>query len=445
MVGVLKIIKLKIYRYFPIFTLLIIFRLLITISQDPIYNIYDSPRYFEFKLMDAFRLPVITGIYSLLEDHQSIVIFQSILSSISWIIIFIAFGNFLKNSISRVTLLVFIIFFSYTQIVIFRDSYLTSESINLSLTLILISLYFISENYKYKYIFLATILMLFAGIKNQNAFLTIPILLFFLSTNYRNAVVRKKIKVINAMVLSISLLASSYFLQLSLSDSTISTLNTAAHINFRFWSDEDWKEQLLKSGYPPELRTIWRDFYSYNRGLPPSEAVAQEAKFKSWWDNSGGDRFLISFTLSNPDYLILGPLFLPRINEKLNYAHTLTYGMAQDPNYFPRINNVPNPLEFYWLDDRDSSYLSVSLMFVIIGISLLYLSRRSEYLLLISKIIGTIILIGIWSLLSWYVATKIGEDILRNSEPLAIIIRLITFYLLILLIDTSNFKRPIYT
>lgn len=438
-------IEFKIYRYFPIFTLLIIFRLLITISQDPIYNIYDSPRYFEFKLMDAFRLPVITGIYSLLEDHQSIVIFQSILSSISWIIIFIAFGNFLKNSISRVTLLVFIIFFSYTQIAIFRDSYLTSESINLSLTLILISLYFINKNFKYKYIFLATILMLFAGIKNQNAFLTIPILLFFLSTNYRNGVVRKKIKVINAMVLSISLLASSYFLQLSLSDSTISTLNTAAHINFRFWSDEDWKEQLLKSGYPPELRTIWRDFYSYNRGLPPSEAVAQEAKFKSWWDDSGGDRFLISFTLSNPDYLILGPLFLPRINEKLNYAHTLTYGMAQDPNYFPRINNVPNPLEFYWLDDRDSSYLSVSLMFVIIGISLLYLSRRSEYLLLISKIIGTIILIGIWSLLSWYVATKIGEDILRNSEPLAIIIRLITFYLLILLIDTSNFKRLIYT
>lgn len=414
-------------------------------SQDPIYDIYDSPRYFEFKLMDAFRLPVITGIYSLLEDHQSIVIFQSILSSISWIILFIAFGNFLKNTISRVTLLIFIFFFSYTQIAIFRDSYLTSESINLSLTLILISLYFIDENYKNKYIFLGTILMLYAGIKNQNAFLTIPILLYFLSTNYRNGLLRKKIKVINAMVLSISLLASSYFLQLSLSDSTISTLNTAAHINFRFWSDEDWKDQLLKSGYPPELRTIWRDFYSYNRGLPPSEAVAQEAKFKSWWDDSGGDRFLISFTLSNPDYFILGPLFLPRINEKLNYAHTLTYGMAQDPNYFPKIHNVPNPLDFYWLDDRDNSYLSVSLMFVIIGISLLALSRRSEYLFLILKIIETIIFIGIWSLLSWYVATKIGIDILRNSEPLAIIIRLITFYLLILLIDISNFKRPIYT
>ena len=143
-------IKFGIYRYIPIFTSLIIFRLLITLSQEPVYDIYDSPRYFEFKLMDAFRLPVITGIYTLLEDHRSIVIFQSLLSSISWIIVFIAFGNFLKNSISRVTLLVFIIFFSYTQISIFRDSYLTSESINLSLTLILISLYFIDGNYKYK-------------------------------------------------------------------------------------------------------------------------------------------------------------------------------------------------------------------------------------------------------------------------------------------------------
>ena len=411
-------------------------------SQDPIYDIYDSPRYFEFKLIDAFRLPVITGIYALLEDHQSIVIFQSLFSSISWITVFIAFGKFLKNSLSRVTLLIFIIFFSYTQIVIFRDSYLTSESINLSLTLILVSIYFIDGKYKYRYIFLATVLMLFAGVKNQNAFLTIPILLFLLSTNYMNKAVRKKIKFINAMFLSISLLASSYFLQLSLSDSTISTLNTAAHINFRFWSDEDWKDQLLKSGYPPELRTIWRDFYSYNRGLPPSEAVAQEAKFKSWWSDSGGDKFLIFFTLSNLDYLIIGPLFLPMINEKLNYAHTLTYGMAQDPNYFPKINNVPNPLEVYWLDDRDNSYLSVSLMFIIIGVSLFYLSRKSEYLLLILKIIGTIVLIGIWSLLSWYVATKIGVDILRNSEPLAIIIRLITFYLFILLIDKSNFKQP---
>jgi hypothetical protein len=393
--------------------------------------------------MDAFRLPVITGIYALLEDHQSIVIFQSLLSSISWITVFIAFSNFLKNSLSRVTLLIFIIFFSYTQIVIFRDSYLTSESINLSLTLILVSIYFIDENYKYKYIFIATVLMLFAGVKNQNAFLTIPILLFLLSTNYMNKAVRKKIKFINAMFLSISLLASSYFLQLSLSDSTISTLNTAAHINFRFWSDEAWKDQLLKSGYPPELRTIWRDFYSYNRGVPPSEAVAQEAIFKSWWSDLDGDKFLISFTLSNLDYLILGPLFLPIINENLNYAHTLTYGMAQDPNYFPKINNIPNPLEFYWLDDRDNSYLSVSLMFIIIGISLFYLSRKSEYLLLNLKIIGTIILIGIWSLLSWYVASKIGVDILRNSEPLAIIIRLITFYLLILLIDKSYLRRPI--
>lgn len=443
MVGVLKMIKFGIYRYIPIFTSLIIFRLLITLSQEPVYDIYDSPRYFEFKLMDAFRLPVITGIYALLEDHRSIVIFQSLLSSISWIIVFIAFGNYLKNSISRVTLLVFIIFFSYTQISIFRDSYLTSESINLSLTLILISLYFIDGNYKYKYIFLGTVLMLFAGVKNQNAFLTIPILLFYLGTNYMNKAILKKIKVINAIVLSISLLASSYFIQLSLSDSTISTLNTAAHVNFRFWSDEGWKDQLLKSGYPPELRTIWRDFYTYNRGLPPSEAVTQEAKFKSWWNDLGGDKFLISFTLSNVDYLILGPLFLPMINEKLNYAHTLTYGMAQDPNYFPKINNLPNPLDVYWLDDRDNSYLSVSLMFLIIGTLLFYLSKKSEYVLLISKIIGSIIFIGIWSLLSWYVATKLGVDILRNSEPLAIIIRLITVYLLILLVDLSKFKRPI--
>ena len=441
MVGVLKMIKFKIYRYFPIFIFLIIFRLLITLSHDPIYDIYDSPRYFEFQLIDAFRLPVITGIYAFIEDHRSIVIFQSILSSISWIFLFIAFGNFLKKSISRNTLLVFIIFFSYTQIAIFRDSYLTSESINLSLILILISIFFIDGNYKYKYMFISTVLMLFAGIKNQNAFLTIPILLYFFMKNSVNKSICKKIKVLNAMVISLSLLTSSYFIQLSLSDSTISTLNTAAHINFRFWSDDDWKDQLLKSGYPPELRTIWRDFYSYNRGLPPSEAVIQEAKFKSWWDDSGGDNFLISFTLSNVDYLILGPLFLPMLNEKLNFAHTLTYGMAQDPNYFSKINNLPNPLEVYWLDDRDNSYLSVSLIFLIMGTSLLYLSKKSDYLLLISKLIGIVIFIGIWSLLSWYVATKLGIDILRNSEPLAIIIRLVTVYLLILIFDISKFKR----
>jgi len=426
--------------WFACFLILTLFRLAIVIDIEPKFDPYDSPRYFEFELINAFRLPVITGIYTLINNHQAIVIFQNILSSFAWILLFLSLQKFLLKNIYKFMLFAFIFFFSYTQIVIFRDTYLTSESLNLSFTIILIAIYFINDQLKYKITLLALIIFLISGIKNQNAFFAVPILLYMLHRINKNPNLSLRLKTMNFSMVIASLLGSSYFLFLSLNDSTISTLNTAAHINFRIWTHEPWREQLLNSGYPPELRTIWRDFYTYNKGIPPSQAVADEQIFQEWWSNSGGNSFLISFTLKNFDYLVAGPFFLPTLNKNTNFANTLSYGIAQDPNYYPKVSKFHNPANFVWPEGRANSYLAGSIYFLILGTLLIVFSRIFYYRDLLIKTSTTLILLLGWSLLSWYLASKLGIDILRNSESLAIMVRLFTAFFAILWLESTFIK-----
>lgn len=421
--------------------LFILFRLYIVSTESPRFDIYDSPRYFEFKLVDAFRLPVITGIYSIIENHIAIILIQNIFSSLAWIFIFISLSRFLKKNTTKILFFIFIIFFSFTQIVIFRDIYLASESLNLSLFLFITAAYFFDDSKKYKTFFLVFTLILVSGIKNQNAFFAIPILLYLFYKNYKNTLYSKAIKVSNTLLLSLASILCAYFISLSLSDTTISSLNTAAHVNFRIWSDEAWKKQLLDTRYPPELRTIWRDFYTYNRGIPPSEAVAQEAIFKEWWEQQNGNSFLIEFTLKNLDYLLLGPIHLPILNDKLDYSHTITYGIAHDPNYHNKVGTFTSLAEILWPTSRLNSYLFIAILLSFIGISLLYLSNNKAHHEVTLKISVTLIVVISWSLLSWYVASKIGIDILRNSEILSIYLRLFGIYLVLLLYDSLKFDE----
>ncbi len=427
--------------WFSSFLLLILFRLALVVRAEPVFDLYDSPRYFEFELINAFRLPIITGIYSFITNHQGIVIFQNLLSSFAWILLFLSLQRFLTNYRYKCILFISIFFFSCTQIVIFRDVYLTSESLNLSLTVILISLYLLNNQFKYRVLLIAIVIFLVSGIKNQNAFFAVPILLLLFHSFSKNTQTKSKLRLFSSIGVIFSLLGSSYFLYLSLNDSTISTLNTAAHVNFRIWTHEPWKEQLLESGYPPELRTIWRDFYSYNRGKPPSQAVADEQIFKDWWNNSGGNSFLVSFTLKNIDYLLIGPFFLPTLNKNANYSHTISYGIAQDPNYYPKLNEIYNPANLFWPESRANSYLAVAIYFIILGSLYIYLSRNKQYGELLTKTSVVFILLLVWNLLSWYLASKLGIDILRNSETLAIMTRLFSIFFVILWVENFFAKH----
>lgn len=413
----------------------VITRLSIAMSVDPVFDQYDSSHYFKFNLTNSFRLPVITGIYSLIQDYKLIILFQSFLSSIAWIAVMFVLQNYLQNLFLKITFFLIISLFSITQIVIFRDTYLASESLHLSLLLFVVAFIFYKTNLQFKILSIAFLLFLLAGVKNQNSFFSVPILIFFIIVTIKSREITQKDKLILSTLLFVFLFLSSYFLSMSLRDNTIATLNTAANINTRIWTEDSWREYLLNSSYPPELRTIWRDFYSYNKGLPPSEAVAREEIFNLWWENDQGKTFSITFPLKHPDYLILGPFFLPILNSKTNYSYTVTYGLAQDPNYFPRIINISNPFEVFWPSQRSTSYLFLSLLLMVLSLCLLFLNKKIEFQKFVLKVVVVHFCLTLWLILSWFAATKIGIDALRTAEAASIILRLFFISCILIVID----------
>ena len=67
--------------------ILTIYRTNSSLELQPLIDPYDSPSYFNFKLIGGVRMPIITFIFSRLETYENIIIFQSVLSSLSWILL----------------------------------------------------------------------------------------------------------------------------------------------------------------------------------------------------------------------------------------------------------------------------------------------------------------------------------------------------------------------
>jgi hypothetical protein len=418
----------------------IYFRLNNLLERAPIFDPYDSQYYFNFSVLNAFRLPVITGVYSLIEDHNRIILFQNIFSSFAWIFFAASATLFVSRALVKALLYVVILGLSTTQLAIFRDAYLMSESLTLS-TFLLVSASLIILTHKpnsFLYFVFFLSLALFSGIKSTNT-LTVLVIGIIILPFIIFKFIQRELSAAFYLSFFLFLIPFLFFTQASLNSDITAQLNTSAHINSRLWTNLDWRIQVLEANYPPELRTIWKDRYTYNLGETPDQGVANEEIFQTWWADNG-NAFLLKFMIRNPDYTLLGPLILPNLNKKTNYSYTLIHGWSQDPYYFSEFFESKNPFELIWPKKRSVAYLFTGFAFIFIALASVLRSgrnyRRSENFLLFFLVF----FYGSWGYISWWFGSKPGSDILRHQESPAILFRILAIIAIFVIFDWLVFQ-----
>jgi len=425
----------KINYYWVILTAFFIVRIIIVTKQPIYFDEFDSSYYFEFKIFNAFRLPIITLLFSVLKTNGNIVIFHALVSSLSWLFFLIYTKDIFKNKFIRLFYQIVILLFSFSQIVLLRDSYILSESLTLSSSLVLIActLNFNKNKFFHHYMFLF-FLVIFSGVKSTNSI--IGLLIIFSYLIFLFFVMTRDSKLHKIYLISIlSTLVIGSFAHSSVSSEITAKLNTSAIINYRIWGNDDWKSFLLEKNYPPELRTIWRDRRQYNLGETPDQGVINEKIFQKWWDRDG-ETFLIDFMLNNPGYTIFGPIFLPILNSKTDYSYTLLHGWAQDPRANREILRFDLPTNVLWPEERIYSYIFVFVVLCTFSFYFLFLTVMNQYQQNIGERIALILtFVFFWSYFSWWFGSKPGDDILRHQEMPSVTLRLIFLISLFQILD----------
>ena len=408
------------------------FYLILEFQKEVYYfNPYDSGAYFDFSLYPVFRMPIITGIYVLISDLQSIVIFQYILYLLSATFLLISFYAFFG---SRISSLLSIIFLSYllTSTVIIEHNYkLTSEGMNNTSFLAFMAALLLSVKYKKIRYFIALLLALIAlsGTKAVTALVSI-IILPFIILKFRNILfIRKK----DFILILVSILPLIYLSVATFSSDYSKNYTTSSIINERLWVNDEWKNQVIDAGYPLSARQTWEAHKDENLGLPPDNAVINNDEFKDWYENRGGENFLIEFMLKNPKYTLVAPFCLPCLSENFTFKQTVLSGWTQGTDEIkrkPDLSMLSENRTWFWPNEPENAYLFLSLVLGLIGLLffVLFVSTKDAdndqiFVFAIATTYGLI-----YSLVSWYFGSK-ANDMNRHQLLMAIDLRIVSIFI----------------
>ena len=405
-----------------------IFRVANSLIVDTLYDEYDSPNYFVLSFFPSIRTHGITLFFSIIKNEAAISVFQASVGALAWLFLWIS----ILLQINKVSLKVIcsILFFTLasSSVVVEHDSAMMSESLSISSTIFLLGSainlrsHASTKSINPIYIFSFGIVW-FLSTKATNALLFVPLTIILVLVAYRKLTKTKFIQ----LFLVFSLFGTFLFISVLSSDGTKS-LTTSGTINNRLVFVPEWKNQLIKSGYPDSALRVWESFSQQNLGMPPDQAVVSSPEFKKWWEN-GGDSFLLEFTLKNPDYAIFAPIVLPIFSENLNYKKTLLSGWSQGTDLTYEYAEFKSSLlkrSFYWPDEPEKAYLALSITFLAIGISLLILNQLNQTRD-ISVILISIMLVIFWSYLNWWFGSK-PADMARHNLSAAILFKIIAIF-----------------
>jgi hypothetical protein len=399
------------------------------------FDDFDSPAYFDFQFYPAFRTHGITAVFATIQSELLIALFQAIVGSMVWIYLWIVILEKITSTFLKVSFTISYFIFASSSIIIEHDSAMLSESLSISSTVLLfattIKIVGISQKLSSKTFYTWSLALLwFFSTKSPNAIIMplilIPLLYFFL----------KNYKLIQTRIPFYFILGFSFFSFASALSSDVSqTLTTSGTIHNRIWLENDWRKELLLSGYPPSAHEKWLLYGQNNLGTPPDQAVVNMPEFKNWWENQGNN-FLINFTLTNPDYAVFGPVALPLLNSTFSNKQTLLSGWSQGTDMtfeIPGFKNSVLQRTIFWPDEPEKAYLTLSLCFIAIGLSLLVLvkyNNRSVFYL----IILTLFYVFLWSYFNWWFGSK-PVDMTRHNLAAAIMLRLLAIFSIFYAID----------
>ena len=405
-----------------------IFRVANSLIVSPLFDEYDSPNYFNLSFFPSIRTHGITLFYSIIKNEVAISVFQASVGALAWLYLWHAILIQLKKVSLKVIFSILFFILACSSVVVEHDSAMMSESLSISATIFLfgsainlrsqVNLKSINSIYVFSFG-----IIWFLSTKATNSLLFVPLAIVLIFVAYKKLT---KVK-FSQLLLIFSLLGTFLFVSALSSDGTQS-LTTSGTINNRLVFVPEWKDQLIKSGYPESALKIWERFSQQNLGMPPDQAVVSSPEFKKWWEN-GGDSFLLEFTLKNPDYAIFAPIVLPIFSENLNYKKTLLSGWSQGTDLTYEYAEFKSSLlkrSFYWPDEPEKAYLALSITFLAIGISLVILNQLNQTRD-ISVILISIMLVIFWSYLNWWFGSK-PADMARHNLSAAIMFKIIAIF-----------------
>jgi hypothetical protein len=419
----------KRYLYLSIFfsILSFLYRLTLSHNVDPIFGRFDSPSYFNFVFVGGIRMPLITLIFSTINDLNNIIIFQSIIAALAWTSL--ALVIYLLNFDERLIFIFSILILSLglSKQIVYLDSCIDSESLNISFLVILISTillkYLLNNNLSNFLLILSCIL--FAGIKSINALIIIIPLGFILLQKIRT---KNNSSLVNRIIVLLAVFISTLSLYLFSNIQTTQILNTSGIINARLWKVESWKEYALRNGYPIQARSIYVRFTNQNLGLAPDTAVAKQPDFQKWYEDKG-NKFLLKFMLSHPDYTFLSSIALPIFIRDLNFGETIWRAAAEGILYYESrqhalaLKTTENYL--FWSVNRSSGYIQIGIFLILIALSLRTIfAKSSAQFKLQSALLFLISITFFNSYLSWWFGST-PSDMGRHQFPFSVSLRII--------------------
>jgi len=414
----------------------------IVIKTTPIIDVFDTPSFFNFKITGGIRMPGITFIYSVLERYESIALFQTLVSSISWISLSqVIFKLKFNPYISFISSLL-ILMLGFSDQVVFLDGLMNAESLNVSFLVLFISacILFYTKKGTF-YILLCIISMgLYASVKSINGIsILVPATFFIFYLLKTNKLSNKFSNFVVIYTLFTGIFSAYLFTKI---DAT-PIMNTSALINQRLWNVESWKGYTLQKGFPIEGRSTYLRFLNRNLGLAPDRAVSEQPDYKKWYSN-GGDKFIVNFMLSHPDYLLFAPLALSVYSEKLDLSTSIWGGAARGVLNYEGVNEdlvIKWPgLKFFWNENRTLSYFFFSIFLTVIGVSLLYSKKLTHAQKEFNSFIALLLIFAFEiSYLSWWFGST-PSDIGRHQFPFGVLIRVL-FILSIMQISQLIFER----
>lgn len=394
---------------------------------QPTINTYDTPSYFIFTFYPSFRMQIITAIYSIVVDHQKILQLQVFIAGVSWIFLCFALYKFFDKSLAALLITPLMFYLASSSVVLEHNYILASESLNNSGIIFLIgALLLLFKKYSLSNIlFVFASLGLISGTKSASALAALSvgaILLFWIFFKQSES----KKRLIAAGVLSNFILI--FFAATALSSDITKTLTTSGTLNNRIWINPEWRDQIIKSGYPVELRELWLDYSKSNLGSPPDQAVVDTAGFIRWWE-TGGENFLNKFMVTNFDYTIFGPICLPCLNDNFTFNQTLIAGWGKGTEEFrdyETLRDVNSPKTLFWPVKPENSYLMLGIFSALIAVSLLLTIFSSNPLSIMLKKIYLIMLTYVfaYSYLSWWFGSK-PVDMTRHQLAGAVTLRIL--------------------
>ena len=417
--------------------LLTLLRLFKVRNIEPIFGPYDAPSYFNFVFSGGIRMPLITFIFSTIENHFAIVLFQTFVSGIAWILLSASVVHLSKNMYINFVSLILIYSLGYSKQVVYLDSGIDAESLNISFLVILLSalIFSLKRSSTKIHIFLLIACILFAGIKSINGVtVLIPLMYLLIKILRSSESTSKSKKILSILTILTSLLSLYLFSQIQ----NTKLYNTSALINSRLWDVPDWKEYTIEQGFPVQARSTFVRFTNQNLGSAPDAAVGSQPDYIKWYQ-SGGSNFLLKFMLTHPGYTFLGPVVYPVFTKELNLENTIWRGAADGILYFEsrqhQLAKIWPESYIFWAKDRSTGYIQVSIFLSIIAMSLITFRNRTNIELSLSSLIIFLLFFTFsMSYFAWWFGST-PSDLGRHQFPFAISLRIICILSLTILLN----------